>query len=246
LPPSRPRRRRLPAAELGKTAVVAALLLLCCPSVAAAEADRAEAWPWSAVGRVLRDGKGPCSGVLIEPRTVLTVGHCVAGGRPWRAKPAERLTVMLDGRVYAVATVRIADQSPFTPGGSIGDLRNDWAFLELAERPTVDPVPYGGTAAARRAMAVDEPLFKVGWVGDERRRDVACTILELDADGRLLSFRCPGGAGQGRSGSALLVRTGERYEVVGVQSAEAKSAFATIGVAVVRPSQAPDNIGGVP
>ncbi len=41
-------------------------------------------WPWSAVGRVLTDGGGPCSGVLVEPALVLTVGHCVAGGQDWR------------------------------------------------------------------------------------------------------------------------------------------------------------------
>jgi protease YdgD len=234
LRPSKPRLRLLPAAELGKTAVVAALLLFF-PGSSAVPADRAEAWPWSAVGRVLTDGAGPCSGVLIDPRTVLTVGHCVAGGRPWRAKPAERLSVVLDGTSYAVAAVRIADQSHFGPDGAIGDLRHDWAFLELEKPPTVEPVPYGGTAAARRALALDDPVFKVGWRGQDQKRDVACTIVEIEPDGRLVAFRCPGGAGQGRSGSALLVRAGQSWEAVAVQSAEAQNAFTAIGLAVIAP-----------
>ena len=195
-----------------------------------------DGWPWSAVGRVLTDGSGPCSGVLIEPRTVLTVGHCVAGGRPWRATATARLSVVLDGTSYAVAAVRIAEQSPFTPEGSIGDLRHDWAFLQLKERPTVAPVPYGGTAAARRALALDDPVFKVGWRGQDQKRDVACTILEIEPDGRLLVFRCPGGAGEGRSGSALLVRAGDSWEAAAVQSAEGKNAFTAIGWAVIAPA----------
>jgi protease YdgD len=207
-----------------------ALLALAAP--ASADERPREGWPWSAVGRVLTDGAGPCSGVLIEPRTVLTVGHCVADASLWRATPAARLNVVLDGTSYTVAAVRIAGQSPFGAAGQIGDLRHDWALLELAEPPPIDPVPYGGTAAARRAVALDEPVFKVGWRGEERRRDIACKILEIDADGRLLSFRCPGGAGEGRSGSTVLLRWGDGYEVVGVQSAEAMSPFATIGIAV--------------
>jgi hypothetical protein len=80
-------------------------------------------------------------------------------------------------------------------------------LLELAAPPPIDPVPYGGAAAARRALALDDPVFKVGWRGQDLKREVACTILEIEPDGRLLAFRCPGGAGEGRSGSALLVRS---------------------------------------
>jgi hypothetical protein len=188
-------------------------------------------WPWSAVGRVLRDGKGPCSGVLIGPALVFTVGHCVAERDPWEAVAADRLSVILDGERHAVAQARVAPASPFDDEGELGAVGNDWALLALARQPTVDAVPIAGLVGARRAAADDSAVFKVGWRGERRRRDVACSVLEITAGA--FTFQCPGGAGQGRSGSALLARAADDgYAVLGVQSAEAKNRFTTIGIAV--------------
>ena len=120
-------------------------------------------WPYIAVGRVLTDGGGPCSGVLVAPALVLTVGHCVAGGRDWQPTPLDRLRVRLGRREHAVAAVRLDPASPFGADGKPRDLSHDWALLALAEPSMVPPVPYGGATAARRAYATDEPLTKVGW-----------------------------------------------------------------------------------
>ena len=80
---------------------------------------------------------------------------------------------------------------------------------------------------------MDEPLFKVGWSGASRQRDVACKVVEADDD--VFAFTCPGGAGTGRSGSAILQRSEGGYRVLGVQSAEARNAFTTLGLAVRGP-----------
>jgi hypothetical protein len=109
-----------------------ALLALAAP--AWADEGPGEGWPWSAVGRVLTDDAGPCSGVLIEPRTVLTAGHCVARGSPWRAQPAGRLSVALAGTSYAVGNVRIAEQSPFAPDGAIGTVGRSAERLHRDQR----------------------------------------------------------------------------------------------------------------
>jgi hypothetical protein len=195
-------------------------------------------WPWSAVGRVLVDGGGPCSGVLVAPALVLTAGHCVAGGAEWQAHAPNRLRVELGGREHAVAAVRIDPVSPFGADGRPQDLSHDWALLELAEAPLVSPVPYGGATAARRAYATDETLIKVGWQPlpggfASRLNESDCGIAELPADARSFVYRCPDGAGPGRSGSALLLPAGEGWEVVAVQSAIGSPGGIGSGIAVV-------------
>jgi hypothetical protein len=195
-------------------------LLLLAGGVAAAPSG----WPYIAVGRVLTDGGGPCGGVLVAPALVLTVGHCVAGGRGWQPTPLDRLRVRLGRREHAVTAVRLDLTSPFGADGKPSDLSHDWALLALAEPSMVPPVPYGGATAARRAYATDEPLTKVGWQRAppgfaSRFSDPDCRIADLPADARSLVYRCPDGAGPGRSGSALLLPAGEGWEVVAVQSA---------------------------
>jgi hypothetical protein len=191
---------------------------------------RTDGWPWSSVGRVLRDGKGPCSGVLIGPALVFTAGHCIARREPWEAVAADRLSVVLDGERYAVAEAHVAPVSPFDEDGALGPVGNDWALLALARPPAVEPVPLAGLVGARRAAAEGSAVFKVGWRGDTRHRDVACTVLETSS--AAFTFQCPGGAGQGRSGSAVLARIDGSYAVLGVQSAEATNRFTTMGIAV--------------
>ncbi len=217
--------------------LVVAAALACLLSPAAADEEPVDdRWPWTAVGRVQLDGKGPCSGVLIEPRTVLTVGHCVARRRPWEGRAPKRLQVVLAQQAHEVTAVELAPASPFQPDGDLGPVGNDWALLTLAEDATPTPVPYEGVPGARRAFILDLPLFKVGYAAGTRRRDVACGIVEVSSSGTAFTFSCPGGAGRGRSGSALLVRLGDGYTVVGTQSAEIRGRFTTLGVAVNLPA----------
>lgn len=214
---------------------IATLSLLTGASVA--EPLPGNQWPWTSVGRVLIDGDGPCSGVLVAPRTVLTAGHCVTGG-DWRPRPTERISFTLETGTHAVASVRLAPRSPFGPDGKIEDLRYDWALLELKKSPAVAPVPYGGPAAARHAYILREPLVKAGWAsreggGHERTRDHVCRIQALHPNGTAVAFRCPGGAGTGRSGSALIQRTARGFEVVAVQSAITIRDDVQFGIAAV-------------
>jgi hypothetical protein len=223
---------RAPAELLPRLAALGLALLL------GAAGGQPPDWPWSAVGRVLVDGGGPCSGVLVAPALLLTVGHCVAGGSGWRAHAPDRLGVELGGRRHTVTAVRLDPVSPFGPDGRPADLAHDWALLELAEPSLVPPVPHGGATAARRAYATDEPLTKVGWQPlpagfASRLSDPECRIAELAPAARVLVYRCPDGAGPGRSGSALLLPAGEGWEVVAVQSAIASPGGIVSGIAVV-------------
>jgi hypothetical protein len=199
---------------------------------AAAQAANEEAEPWSAVARVLRDGKGACSGVLVASRTVMTVGHCVARRKPWRALPTERVTVRFDGVDHAVAAIRLDERSPFRGDGRLGPVAHDWAVLELVDAPEREPVPYRGGGAVRRAFVLDEPVVKAGWRAGTVARDDTCRIADVDAAAHVFTFTCGAAAGRGRSGSALFVRRAGAYAVIGVQSAEAQSDAATVGIAI--------------
>lgn len=177
-------------------------------AVVAGGAAAREDEPFAAVGRVLRDGKGPCSGVLVAPRRVLTVGHCVARRGPWRPWEPARLSFVLDERSYAVVAAHLPARGPFAEDGRLDDVARDWAYLELAETPHVAPLPLGAAAAARRAFVLDAPVVKIGWAGGRRHRDEGCRITGLERDGRAIAFRCGVDAGAGRSGSALLLVAG--------------------------------------
>lgn len=225
---ARRRRRGRLAASL-----VAAIAFYAAPAAPQPAAD----WPASAVGRVLIDEAGPCSGVLIEAARVLTVGHCVADRATWQPLPARRLTFVLDGTSHAVAKVRLPASSPFDGSGTIRDLRHDWAVLALERASAIRPVAYGGPAAARLAYILEEPLAKIGWTPlpgglAMRRRDEACTVRRLDPDGTLLVYGCAGGPGSGRSGSALLLQSAEGWRVAAVQSAVGDPGGVPVGIAV--------------
>jgi len=220
--------------RLGRSArtLSAAVVVGVIAPAAVAQPGDVDAWPWAAVARVLRDGDGPCSGVLVAPRTVLTVGHCVARRNPWRAEAAARLSVRFGGAAFAVEAVRLARTSPFGADGALAALHHDWAVLELAAAPAVAPVPYHGGRAARLAFVLDTAVSKMGWAGGARVRDDGCRIRHLDRDARAFAFACGGGAGRGRSGSALIAATVDGYAVIAVQSAVGRTGAGRVGLAV--------------
>lgn len=221
----------------GGEALTLAACLIVAP-LAGAQAqlpEPASDWPWSSVSRVLVEGRGTCSGVLVGSRAVLTAGHCVATGDPWTAHPTASLSVDFDGVRVEVVSVHLPQSGPLQIDGRVGNMHHDWALLELADYPSRQSIPFGGRAMTEWTHATGAPMFKVGFAAEQRRRDVACSVIAIAPEGNVFAFRCPGGAGQGRSGSALLVRDGDRYAVLGVQSAETQGETTTLGMAVIPP-----------
>jgi DNA repair protein RecN (Recombination protein N) len=105
---------------------------------------------------------------LIDPRTVLTVGHCVAGGRPWRAKPAERLSVEVDthlvelGLAHARLRVRVVGEAAPTPEGL------DQVELLLAANPGEPPARIADGASGGERSRVALALEVVLAAGEDR------------------------------------------------------------------------------
>ncbi|HET6469056.1 MAG TPA: trypsin-like serine protease [Geminicoccaceae bacterium] len=202
------------------------------------------AWPWVAIGRVNRDGGGFCSGTLIAPDRVLTAAHCLWGRRLGRVLPVRALHFLAGyrgGAFLAHGRVRALRTDPalaFDRDGRPEDPTRDWAVLEL-ERPidgagVLRPVPIAPTDLVERAVAEHRPLARAGYRRDRQHalsRSPACRPLGLARGGRLLVHDCA--AGQGDSGSPILILTETGWAVLAVHTAAVDHGGRRAGAAVV-------------
>lgn len=218
--------------------LLALILVAACRPVAAAEPDRLDA-----VVHVTRDGQGGCTGVLVGDGLVLTAGHCVtAADGNWTPAATTAVSVRLGNQSLAVEEVTLAPRPPFSPTGALTDLGNDWALLRVANREAkeIQPLTYLGGLALPAAFQAGERVIKVA-------RETApdgglilaveqdCSLVGMQPDRRTVAFRCGGGAGRGRSGSALLLTRPFGLAVLAIQSAVSKGSGGEIGIGVVVP-----------
>jgi protease YdgD len=149
----------------------------------------ASVYPWSAFGRVNRDGRAHCTGVMIAESLALTAAHCLFDRRTHRwvapryvhfVAGYQRETYLAHSvaRRYHVGSARGATPAPIRP-----ERQEDWAVLEL-EAPIGRQVGYIGwavldTAAVGRLIVADAELVQAGY-----RRDRA-HMLTADRDCRL-------------------------------------------------------------
>ena len=117
--------------------------------------------PW--LVQVRQDGRQTCTGTLIEPRIVLTAGHCLLGGLPTSVAVQRQRTRGSDGEVVPVGRYALnrawAKRQARGPVSSRGDL----AVLEL-KRPVdgVEPVSLAGPDA-RSLVRAGRPAVAGGW-----------------------------------------------------------------------------------
>ncbi len=171
---------------------------------------------------------------------MLTAGHCVPADAGPGPIAQSRLAVELGGKVHDVRRIdragpRAADADPVERA-----ICSDWAALRLAEPAAATPLPYRGPRPAQDAFGADAPAMKAGYVPGaegtpELKRDYACFVRGLHKGGCAFLYRCPGGAGAGRSGSPVLMRAGNGYVLLGVQTGTIQQDGRELGVAVMPP-----------
>lgn len=179
------------------------------PSPAAAghhEIVDAEAYPWSAVGKLFNSIGGACTAAAIAPDKVLTAAHCLYAFRTHRFLQPDAIHFLLgyargDYRIHArVASFLVGPG--YDPADETRTASSDWAVLTLAE-----PLP---AALRPLALAKAEPpagtAIEIGGFAQDRAylmtADRHCHLLGASAAGSLLTHDCV--IAHGDSGAPLL------------------------------------------
>jgi protease YdgD len=216
--------------------VCIAALLLAAPAVAErtqlpgilGEDDRvvldSAAWPWAAIGRINRGGRGYCTGTLVASNLVLTAAHCLYDRAEDRPIPVRRLTFVSGyrrGEFAASAGVRRIVQPE---GGhprqtsTLDQIARDWAVLVLDRPMATKPVPVRRlepdmVGPGGRPLS----LLTAGYSQDRPHMlsmHAGCAISERRSKDRVLVHSCD--ATRGASGSPLIAEMPDGLFLIGV------------------------------
>lgn len=180
---------------------------------------KTDVYPWTAIGQIDFEDGSACTASLVGRDILVTAAHCVhdsEGGltvhgvfhagfdRPEGEETADTIA-------YLVAPSFNHDL--FSSTDKLDGA--DWTLLRI-NRPLGDTL--GSLGVRRLTVARGITLMQAGYSWDTEGHlsgNQACRVIELNADSTL-EHDCD--TTQGDSGSPLLVREGEAYFVVGVDS----------------------------
>lgn len=194
-------------------------------------------WPWRAIGQVNVAASHYCSGVLIAADKVLTVAHCLwdAYREDWY-KPEDIHFVAAYSHGNYMAYSRIQTFKAAGKFNAIGQIdldtvHTDWAILELRQDigSKVGFLPL----SEKNRVASGAEVTLAGYRRDRPEVLTAqqgCKILAWNRSGASFDHDCK--IIQGDSGGPILQRHKGYWQVLGIQSLEAKMENKRWGVAV--------------
>jgi len=174
--------------------------------------------PWRYMGRFTNANGEMCTATLIARNVIVTAAHCLHSGNG--PTTSGQFTAAGGGQARATAylvSTRFNYQL-FTSTDEIDGL--DWALVRL-DQPLGDRLGFAGVRnltgqGLQAARAAD--LYQAGYswdTGDTLSANIGCHIVETHPD-NTFAHECD--TTRGDSGSAFLVRNGEGFDVIGVDS----------------------------
>jgi protease YdgD len=174
--------------------------------------------PWRFMGRLRMDTGESCSATLVGRNVIVTAAHCIHTARGVNAR-GRFVTALGDhsARITAYLISPRFDYARFNSSDDIDGL--DWALLRL-DQPLGDRVGFAGVQniTADSAGALSAGLMQAGYswdTGDHLSGNQNCRIVRVYPD-HTFAHECD--TTRGDSGSAFLVRNGDGFDVIGVDS----------------------------
>lgn len=175
--------------------------------------------PWRYMGVLRMDNGGACSATLVAPDVIATAAHCIHGDSGLSA--AGRFSSASsdhEARITAYLIDRRFDVRRFNSTDEIDGL--DWALLRL-DQPLGNELGYAGIQnltgrGGQVALATDIMQAGFSWdTGSHLSGNLRCRMVQLNPD-NTFAHECD--TTRGDSGSGFLVRNGNGFDLVGVDS----------------------------
>lgn len=175
--------------------------------------------PWKYIGALVMDTSESCTATLIASDVIVTAAHCIMNDNGVNAEATFTAAASNESaRVVGYLVDRRFNYRQFTMGNSQDGM--DWALLRL-NRQLGARTGFAGvqnlTARGRRA-AVAATLMQAGYAwdtGDNLAGVTACRMVTFHAD-NTFEHQCD--TTRGDSGSPFFVRSGDGFDLVGVDS----------------------------